>query len=287
LNPAALREIDIFLCEDYRQYIRTRIARTEGSRGLQRQLAEAAKCQPSFLSQALAGSVHLTVDHAAGIADFWHFTRDESRYWLALVQEERASHSALKKSCKEQRMEIRDKQKDLAQRLNYPKLSSASEQARYYRSWLMPALHIAVSIPELRTPGSLAAHFQVAVTDVLQALSELEQLGLVKRVTPQRWNLTGQFLHLDTESPFFSTHHINWRFRSAAHLQQIGPRESLHYTSVVSLAAKDLPRLEELARRFIADAHELISKSKEEKLVCLTLDLFQLGYRHGQKEGNT
>lgn len=280
-------DLDIFAAEDYRDYIRTRIARTPRSRGLQGRLAEAARCQPSFLSQALAGSVHLTIDHAAGLAKYWSLTKDETRYWLALVQEQRAAHPELKRSCREHRLELRTKQNELSKQLDYPQLRNPSEQARYYRTWLMPAIHIAVSIPKLQTPAALADYFQVRVADVLQALQELEELGLVKRVSPQTWGLSGRFLHLDPSSPFFSTHHINWRFKSASHLQQLGTQDSVHYTSIVSVAASDVKKLEKLAKTFIQEAHAIIAGSREEKLMCLTCDLFGVGteWNSGAKSG--
>ncbi len=131
------------------------------------------------------------------------------------MQEERASHPELRRASREIRQELREKQRDLSRSLNYPKLSQPSEQALYNRSWLMPAIHIAVSIPAFQTVPSLARTFGVRRKDILQALQDLEELRLVRKKSNHRWEMSGQFLHLDTQSPFFATHHINWRFRSA------------------------------------------------------------------------
>src|SRR6185312_140032 len=60
------------------------------------QLAEAAGCQRSFLSQVLASQAHLNADHAIGLATYWNLPEIEKDFFLNLVSFARASSKTLK-----------------------------------------------------------------------------------------------------------------------------------------------------------------------------------------------
>ena len=82
-------------------------------------------------------------------------------------------------------------------------------------------------------------------------------------------------LHLPADSPFGAQTHINWRLRAAESLQRPAP-DDFHYSSVVSAAPRDLPRLRDMMIRCIEEMRSVIRQSPEEDLFCYSLDLFGL-----------
>ena len=57
----------IFVFEDYREYLKTKIEENKLIRGYQSKLATAAGCQRSILSQTVKGKMDLSRDQAAGL----------------------------------------------------------------------------------------------------------------------------------------------------------------------------------------------------------------------------
>jgi hypothetical protein len=68
-------------------------------------------------------------------------------------------------------------------------------------------------------------------------------------------------------------HHANWRQRALLKTQ-IPQSETIHYTALHTLSRKDIVKLKTLANQFIQESRDLVRPSKEEELVCITLDLF-------------
>lgn len=82
--------MQIFSFTDDIQVIREFLKENSGIRSVKSKLAEAAGCQLSYLSQALAGKVFLTPDHAFGISKFLRLNEVEAEYFMLLVQVKRA-----------------------------------------------------------------------------------------------------------------------------------------------------------------------------------------------------
>src|SRR5262249_55560726 len=101
-----------FAYSAYRPYLIALCDQPE-AKGMRKQLATVAGCQPSYLSQALHGRVHLTEDHLAGIAEFLQLKADEAEFLLLLLREERAGTSVLRRMLAAQRVRLQAKQKVL------------------------------------------------------------------------------------------------------------------------------------------------------------------------------
>src|ERR1700722_8117600 len=118
--------MNLFENTDYKDVLHTQIAANRDRRGYRSELAQAAGCQLSFLSQALHSHVHLTPDHAAGLATFWGFDHDERDYFLELVNLARAGSQVLKKILLKRLEEIKDRHENLARR--YKKKDAVSPE---------------------------------------------------------------------------------------------------------------------------------------------------------------
>jgi DNA-binding GntR family transcriptional regulator len=136
------------------------------------------------------------------------------------------------------------------------------------------AIHIALTIPELRSLDALTSRFRVSSERVLKALNTLLALGLAEKKGTLYFPLS-KTLHAGRGSATLRQHHSNWRLNAVESLARESAEE-LHYTSVVSLARDDVVRIRETLVRAIEDVRNVVKPSQEEDLYCYTLDLFRV-----------
>ncbi len=138
----------IFTYDDYKTYLWDKVNENKHVRGYKTSLARAAQFQQSFLSHVLHSEVHITPDHAYGLAQFWNFTTLEKEYFLLIVNLERVASPSYKKHLLERKTEIRAQHADITKRMKAKSIDNAEVQSIYYSSWLWAALHFLVTIPK-------------------------------------------------------------------------------------------------------------------------------------------
>lgn len=269
-NPTLHMGLEDF--ENYKDFFRHQIAASSHVRGYQTLLAKAMGVHPSFVSQLLSGSVQLTPDHAAKLAEFWLLDSVETEIFLNLVHLDRAGSQALRKLTLNKLKELRDKKRNLAERFGAPKLTEAEKESRYYSHWLGAAVHVLCSIPKFQTPEALAARLGIPVAHVQATLKELDDIGLV-RFEKGKWLLKNNSLHLAKSSPLLRQHLINWRYRAVLNAQ-LPQEENVHYSAVHALSKKDIEKLRLMVINFLEQTRRVVAPSPEEEAVCLNLDFF-------------
>lgn len=252
-------------------YLKGHIADNRGVHRYKTQLAEAAQCQLSYLSQVLAEKVLLNADHAAGLSDFWKLSDSESEFFLDLVALARASTPRLKQKL----LHRLEKAKQVASRLSSkipPAERHIAPGVSYYSAWYYTAVHILISIPGYQNENAIAERLGVSIPRVRQAIETLATLKLITRSSDKKWMLGTRSVHMDRESPLHPLHHTQWRLRAVDAIER--QRDRVSYTGVHSISRADLDTLKEKLTDFLADARRLINPSPEEELVCLACDLF-------------
>src|ERR1700733_4662067 len=82
---------------DYKGFIREiGKARSELQRGFRTRLAEAAQCQSAFVSQVLNTSAHFSLEQGLRIARFLNLDKEESQFFILLLEENRAGTEDLR-----------------------------------------------------------------------------------------------------------------------------------------------------------------------------------------------
>ena len=123
---------------DYRKYLLDFVEHTD-ARGMKSQLASAARCQRSFLSQVLSGSVNMTLEHAIGMAKYIGLSPSETEYFYCLVGLARASLPEAKTYYGEKMNSLR-----WANEERKEKISSSSGHGEiipeYYSNWKFAAV---------------------------------------------------------------------------------------------------------------------------------------------------
>jgi hypothetical protein len=147
-------------------------------------------------------------------------------------------------------------------------------QSIYYSSWHFAAVHIALTIPSLRTIGSLMEALRIPKKRLEEVL---EFLCLAKLVIEKN----GSFIVLDKHirigqsSHNIIKHHTHWRQQAIESLERETAND-LHYSSVISLSEADLKEVKEKILQFIQEFLQKIKSSSEEQLYGFSIDFFDL-----------
>lgn len=266
--------MSIFSCTGYLEFLESFLKSSGAGRGMKKSLAEAASCQPSYFSLVLKGDAHLTLEQSENLCRYLRLNVEETDYFILLVSHARAGTRELKAYFKTKLKQIREANENLGQRIQDVEVMSDADGAVYYSSWMYLAIHIATSVPDLQSDRAIAERLHVSVDAVQRALQFLRRLGLVEN-EGGNWRSTNRQFHLPRESQFVSLHHGNWRRRAVdnAFLQNA---EDLHYTGVSSIARQDIEVLRARILELIDESRTIIGPSKEEELICFSVDLFRL-----------
>ncbi len=265
--------MDVFNYDDYKSFLRATI-KSSSERGYLTRLAEAAGCQKSYFTQVLHHQVNFTPEHAASLCRFWNFDDTEEDYFIELVNYSRAGTQLLKNRIQKKLKQIKEEKNVLSKRFKTEDITDEQSQAFYYSSWLISAIHMAITIFELQTVKDLAKHFRIDEPEVSKILEQLSKIGLAVK-KGHSWSATNKIIHLPRNSIFNSMNHLNWRNQAIVDAQA-QKKESIHYTSITSLSRKDFYEIQRLVLKFIDQKRKIITPSKEELLGCFTCDWFEV-----------
>jgi uncharacterized protein (TIGR02147 family) len=264
--------MDVFKYKDYRQLLKDRI-HLEG-RGAHGRMAEAARCQSSYLSQVLSGSSQLTTEQAFAIASTWGLDEDGIEYVTGLVQFDRSATQEYKLHWQNKLKSIARRKEQLSERITTNRTLTGEEQAKYYATWFYPAIHTLASIPKFRTVAAIATRLNLPRDTIARAANDLAAMGLVsfqgEAIVTIEHNIHAR------SSGLMVSHHNVWRNIANQRLQDRPPGSNYHYTALYGLSETDVSRLKDLIADFIRETRDVVAPSKEETVVCLAVDLFEV-----------
>jgi uncharacterized protein (TIGR02147 family) len=263
---------NLFEAGDYKDYLQTRIRENSAIKGYKTALASAAGCQKPYFSQVINSHIHLTPEHAMGLALYWNLNEKETEYWLTLVHLARTSFPPLVRSLNAKLEMIRKESRDLARRYPSAAIEEFEQQSVYYSSWIYGAIHLLVESPFYRSPQALAKRLHLPVEVVNRKAADLERIGLLRK-NEGKYESTNRFLHLPKESPLNLTSHHNWRSQALLDVSDEQP-DSVHYTAVQALSRADALAVRSLVLEFLDAQRKIVAPSPSEEAYCLTLDWF-------------
>lgn len=267
-------EKTIYDCSTTRAFLTA--ATTAGGKrtGIKAELAKAMRCHPAFVSRVLAGEAQLNLEQAERAAGFLGLNHEERRYFLFLLQEERAGTDELRAFFREERESMLVQRREIRHRIPVSERISVKHQAVYYSTWYYAAIHALVSVADYRTPESLSLALNLPPAVVREAVTFLEAIGVLAKRGGQL--VVGQrHIHLDRSSPLLKQHHANWRLQCIKQLDQANA-DDFRYSGVFSLSHQDAARLRETMLRHLKEYLEVASRSPEETAYVYCVDLFGL-----------
>ncbi|MBP6219411.1 MAG: TIGR02147 family protein [Oligoflexales bacterium] len=265
----------LFLHKSYKDFIKEKISGYSNIKGYQGKLAVVAKCHPTFLSQVLNGLVHLTPEQAFHLTEFWELSEVEAEYFTLLLQYER-SGSLTHRRWLERRLEkLRQANHSVSKVRERGTSLSIEEQQRYYSSWIMTAVHVAVSIPELNTIAKLSERLNLPSTIVELTIKELTEQGIISPSKKGGWIVNRMNLHLPQNSPLTWMNHNMWR-QYAMQKLCTEHEKNTHYTAVMSMSRSDFDVLSHKILTLIQETVKQTELSKEEEVYVFLADCFIL-----------
>lgn len=253
----------------------------KGGRGARKSLAAFAECQISHVANVLNDDAHFSLEQAERVGSFFELGVGELEFFLLLVQWNRAGTKSLTElyAAQVQRAVAKavESRRNLKDRVPIRRALESEQEAVYYSSWQYAAIHVLLSVPSLQTPDALSKSLSISRDRIDKILEFLCQTGLAK-YSDGRFEIGPQHLHLASDSPFIMRHHVNWRTRVATRLETEGTAKAsdLHYSSVVTVGAKDVDRVREILTRALAESIEVIKTSPEESGAILNIDWMKI-----------
>lgn len=269
----------LFDFDSYKEYLRHLAGPRTQRSGVKVAMAQALRCQPAYISQILHGAAHLSLEQADQLNVHLGHSEEEAEWLLLQVQRERAGTPSLERYFAQKLEALRKKRLNVASRLGPHRTLSREEQFRYYSSWHYAAIHVALSVPGLRTPKALAKYFRVPLRRVLEVLEFLEKIGVAHARANGTYETGESSVRLGNDSPNILRHHANWRQQAIESLDRERDREDasdLHYSGVLTLSERDAARLKDRMLARLKEDLEIVRASPEEEVYVYCLDLFQM-----------
>jgi uncharacterized protein (TIGR02147 family) len=267
-------DVTVFEFTQYKDYLVERLGGIGKRKGLRLAIARALQCQPTFVSQVLNGHAHFSLEQAEKISRFFGHSEDEQEYFFLLIQKERSGTAELKRYHAQKIAQLLGKRQILTHRLGKDAVLSRDEQSIYYSSWHYAAIHIAVTIPALRSREALADFFRVPQGKVGEILDYLTSTRLIVRAA-DGYNIGLAKIRLGNDSHNILRHHSNWRTQVLDALDREGPAD-LHYSAVISLSKADATRIKDAILDQLKKNLKITDASAEEELFCYCVDFFNL-----------
>jgi uncharacterized protein (TIGR02147 family) len=264
----------VFEYSHYKTYLRDRTGARGSKLGVKSALARTMGCQPTYLSQVLHDHAHLSLEQAEKVNEFFGHNKEESDFFLLLVQKERAGTPSLAAYFQEHLNEILRRRLILSKRLGEKVVLNEQNQSVYYSSWIYAAIHIALTIPKLRTREAIGTFLKLPLKKVSSALDFLCSVGLA-RAQGSSYSVGETQVRLSSGSYNLIRHHSNWRTQA---LEALDREElaDLHYSGVISLSREDVIKVKNILLEAISQSQNVVRDSKEEELYAVALDFFTL-----------
>lgn len=268
--------MNIFDSENYRKWIKSRLhSMPKQGHGQSRKLALYLNVSTTLVSQVLAEEKHFTLDQAHLCTEFFLMNELESRFFMLLVQFEKASSSSFKQKLEREMTQSRNESLKLEKRLSHQNVLSDEQKAIFYSDWFYSAIRLSNSITQYQTPQAIADYLKLPIKLVSETLLFLEQAGLVIH-NNGTYKMGPQSTHIGADSKWVKLHHQNWRQKAIEQLNYPNPQK-LHYSSPMTLSAQDAERIRKILVDAIDEAGKIVDDSPAEQLMCLNLDWFLVG----------
>jgi len=260
---------------DYVKIVKFRISQyPKKGYGVLKKIAEHLGVNSTFISQVMSGTKVLNLEQATLLCEYFGFTRLETKYFLLLIQLERAGNGALKKFTLEQIEEVRTEANKISSRLPTESKLNDSNKAIFYSKWYYSAVRQMTAIPGKGTPEVIAEALGIPRKVVVEAIEFLQKTGLIKEEN-NKFVIGPSSTHLEAESPLVKNHHVNWRSKAMDLFDQ-DHSDKLHYSSPMTLSKKDTQKIRSILLNSIEEVGKVVDSSNSEEFYCINIDWFKV-----------
>lgn len=244
-------------------------------RGLIQTLSNHLRISQPQMSQLFRGSKKYTVENAVAIAQYFKWTNEETNYWIALVEWDRAADYITKKYFENKMNEAKNRAQQIADSFGVHYELDDKDKAEFYSSWIYSAVRLYCSLDNGKSKADVFKAFsELYYDEVNKALTFLIKTGLIKK-TDDFFVLGESKTFVKRGSPFLKSHVTNWRLRAVDRINQITDDEII-FSAPLSISKKGLSLLRKDLQNLISSlSQNLESYGNAEEVVCLNIDLFK------------
>jgi len=267
---------DIYNFNDYRTFLKHLLKTSpKKGHGVRSQWAKAMNCQVAYVSHILKNLYEISIEQAEGLSRYLALSKEETEFFLLLVQKERAGTHQLKQFFLKLIEEKIKQRQHIRNRMKIKTSLSIEDQAIYYSSWIYAAVHIILTIPFYQdSPEKIAKYFNESLATIRRVLDFLETRNLI-RVNNGHFSVLNNYLFINKDSPLFSHQQSFWRQKAIESIYK-NNSEEIHFASLFTASETDIKKIKEILLKSIEESTEIIKPSKEEKLYTICMDFFEV-----------
>lgn len=270
-----MEKLSLFEIENYRKIINLKLnLYPNRGYGVLKKIAEYLSVNSTFISQVIHGSKNFSMEQASLVCDFFGFTEIERKYFLLILQLERAGNESLRNFLKAEISEIRKQANKLSSRLPADVVLSENDKAIFYSKWYFSAVRQMIAINNKSSVEEIATSLGLPRKIVGDSIEFLLRTGLCKKVG-NAISLGPSRTHLESDSHYVKTHHMNWRSKAMDLFDQYHPT-NLHYSSPMTITKKDAQKIRTLLLDCIEHVGKTVDNSESEEFFCINVDWFKV-----------
>lgn len=245
-------------------------------RGLIQELANHLRISQPQMSQLFRGIKNMTIENAIAIAHFFHWSPEETDYWIYLVERERASDFTTKKYFENKMDQVKSKALSIKESFGPHHELNDNDKAEFYSSWLYSAIRLFCSIKNGKTRQQILSSFpEVNPNTIDKVLNFLVEKKLLKKQS-DLYVLGENKTFVKRGSPFLKSHLTNWRIRAVEIANNISDEEIM-FSAPFSISKKGFAIIrKELQQQIESLSKNLESYGDAEDVICLNIDLYKV-----------
>jgi uncharacterized protein (TIGR02147 family) len=270
-----MTKISLFDFIDYKAYLNAYFEAQGGRSGQRLKAAEVVGCQTSYLSRVLKGDAHFSLEQAERMSRFLGHGKDESHYFLLIVQLDRAGSVELREYFNKQVETVLDSRNKIEKRVSSPIKLSEHDETIYYSSWKYAAVHMASLNKKRRGLEAISEVLSIPMRELRDIAEYLESVGIIEIVGGEIIPGPMNNVHLERTSPNITKHHTNWRLKAVQAVEQKNV-ENVHYSVVYSCSKTAFKEVKKRVLKVIEENAEQVKASEDETLAAFTLDFYEL-----------
>lgn len=247
----------------------------KNGRGQYKRLSEFLGVSTVIVSQTLKGEREFSSENAFKTTQFLNLNPLETKYFLKLVEYQKAGHHELKKFFQDELKQLQKESKKVKSSYSSFEELKDEDKFKFYSDRFYSSIRMASSLPHLNSTDDFASYFKISKEKAENIISFLVKTKLCIK---KDGNITmgPQHTFVSANSPFIKNHHKNWRLYSIQKIDNFNIENELMYTAPMSLSKDDFIKLRSNLLKVIEDTVKLVGPSKEEMVACLNIDLLHL-----------
>lgn len=267
--------MNIFEVTDYREWFSKWLeSKPKKGHGELSKIAQALNINSTLISQVLGKQRDFSLEQGFNLCQYFSFNQIESRYFMLLLQIERAGTLDLKNYFERDLKEIKKESGQIKNRIKSDSELNDTDKSFVLSTWKPTALLVFAGKKNGVSLEEINFELNIDKKEAREIVEKLVEMGLVQ-LSEGRYRTGFVRLHIPKGSSFLLRHYSNWRLRAIDKSDLISDEEVM-YTSVSSIDSKDIPKIKEKILSWISEYSKKVTESPAEKVVCFNLDFFKV-----------